>query len=513
MMRFMKLSLNQLLIAFLLSVNFLSAKDLGLSVSYTEFMNDENENYLELYFALDARTLHYQKTPSGLYTGGLEITATLMADSSITAADKFRIKLTPAEDTTAFQQILVQQSRLPLTGGKQWITLQLVELSRPDDTIELKQRFEPQLGGNEVMASTILPLQSFSPAETKGSFTKSGFELVPMVTNGSYYFTEDDTELAFYQEIYNTATALGDTGEYLLRYYLRNADTQDKLNEYASFSKKNSSEVEPLLASFDIKNLPTGNYDLVVEAIDKNGNTLLEESMFFYRKNAVQLDPLKTISSETVSSSFVSKIRSIDSLRLYLDYLTPVSNDRQQGYIKNLIAQDDTEMMRSYLYSFWSQIAPDNPEQAWEDYLAEVRFVNQNFDSQLSPGYKTDRGTVYLRYGAPSMKQKRTMEPQMPPYSLWQYNRIETPFALPQVNKMFVFADIHRGTDMFELIHSTAVGERSSRRWRQELAFRYRGGQINADETGYSDQDTWGSRLNDNLIFQGTGSDRNRRYD
>lgn len=507
----MKVSFYQLLSVLLLLSTSAWSKNLGLAVSFTEYMSAEDEAYLELHFALDARTLDFYKTADQQWTGGLEITASLHQDSNIVSADKFRIKLSPQADTSAFQQTLVQQTRLPLASGEHKLRLQIINLADPTDTLVLQQLFTPQLEPGNVAAAAILPLSDYTKADGQSSFSKSGYELVPLVTSGSYFFDDSQNKLSFYTEVYNTKNVLGDSAAYLLQYYLRDANSQSKLNDYASFKKKNTSEVEPLLASFNIEDLPSGNYELVVEALDQQGEELFSNQMFFYRQNTKAPLVAGEVSSEELNSSFVSQM-TYDSLDLFIRYLGPISSPQQERYQKNLLAQRDEQMMRSYLYSFWQNQNQQDPGAAWQEYKQQVQYVNNTYSSSLSAGYETDRGRVYLKYGPPSMSQKRVMEPGLPPYALWQYGQIDSPYAIPQVNKMFVFADVDPGTRIFELIHSTAIGEKFSNRWRQELAYKYRGGQINADQTGYSDQDDWGSRINDNLILQGTGADQNRRF-
>ncbi len=507
----MKLSRLQILSFFLLCSFFSPAKDLNLAISYTEFMNEENENYLEMYFSLDARSLEYAQNSEGLWYGGLEVTVTLAKDSNITAADKFRIKLPPTTDTNSLNSQLINQIRLPLNHNKQWLTVELQSLVDADKNTQLKQLITPKLGTRDMCASEIVVLESFRKSEQESGFTKSGYELVPMVTSGSYYFDDSRNELAFYLEVYNTLPALGDSGAYLTRYFLRDFDSQKDLNKFSSFSKKDASEVEPLLASFNIEALPSGNYELIVEVLNKEGQKMLEKSVFFYRQKAIEPLDEDELTDVNIASSFVEQLGNKDSLELFIDYLYPITPDKERQLQKNLMAERDLAMMKRYFYSFWQRLYPLDPASAWQDYKKAVKLVNEEYSSSLRPGYKTDRGRVYLKYGEPSMVEARQMDPSSPPYELWQYNQIRTKYAIPQVNRLFVFADIDRGTQIYEMIHSTAQGEKYSNRWREELGFKYGGRTMDQSGSNYSDQDSFGSRLNNNLILQGTGADQNRR--
>lgn len=498
------------LICSLLLASGLQAKKIGIEISYAEFMNAKDQSYLELYFALSGSSIDYVENNGG-FSGGVQVTVALMQDSLIVAADKFNIKSPVLQDTSDLAQVYINQVRLPVEPGTYTLSIDLQDLNEPEEKYHIEQGIETALGGEEVAASNIMFLESYSKADAKSQFSKSGYDLVPWVNSGSYYFPQSVDRLNFYMEIYNTAQRLGEDEDYLVKYYLRDADNQQVLNDYASFAKKKAGEVEPILASFNIENLPTGNYELVVEAINKEQEPIISESNFFYRNNPA--DPISTAdyASRDITGTFVDNLGNIDSLYEYIQYLYPISTDGERRLQKNLLAQRDITDMKRYFYTYWAAHSPNNPQQAWKDYYKEVRKANELFGTGIRKGYMSDRGRVFLMYGRPDFIDERISDPNLPPYMIWQYNRINTPYTVQQTNKIFVFAEFNPSTNDYELFHSTAVGELSSRRWRYDMALKYGGANGDIDDDFRSRRDEMGNRFNNNILLNSTGSDRDNR--
>ena len=54
--------------------------------------------------------------------------------------------------------------------------------------------------------------------------------------------------------------------------------------------------------------------------------------------------------------------------------------------------------MQNYFFEFWVSRNPNNPFSfEWQNYLLQVKSVNQAYKNQKKKGYLTDRGRVYLQ--------------------------------------------------------------------------------------------------------------------
>jgi GWxTD domain-containing protein len=141
--------------------------------------------------------------------------------------------------------------------------------------------------------------------------------------------------------------------------------------------------------------------------------------------------------------------------------LYPISDVNERTWGQNQITKKDLNEMQRFFLGFWKNRNPTNPEQAWLAYLQQVKAVQKEFGTQIKKGYETDRGRVYLQYGAPHQRTQSTPEPSAYPYEIWQY------YQLPdgQANRKFVFYNPDLVTNDYRLIHSTAQGEIYDTRW------------------------------------------------
>ena len=480
----------------------LSAKKIGIDISYAQFMNAEDEGYLEIYFALAGNSIDFAKIKGNKYQGGVEITAAIKQDSTFISADKFLLQSPELNDTLDFAEVYINQIRFPLEKGNYILVLDIKDINDPAESYHFEQEFTLELGGSDPTTSDLLFLHSYSPAKEGSVFAKSGYDLVPMVSSGSYYFNEAVPTLSFYVELYNTKDVLGENEPYIVKYYLQNTSTGEVLNKYASFAKKTSSTVEPVLASFNIEHLKTGNYNLVIEALNRDGESIISKKAFFYRKNNGPSVDFQDMANTDITGTFADLIGGIDSLYLFTKYLFPISTDAERNYQKSLLTERDLKKMKQYFYVFWSQRNDYDPQTEWENYRKRIREVNYLYDSGLRPGYMTDRGRVSLVYGKPDIVEQRKFESGTYPYELWRYDKLQSRYLdiVEQTNKIFVFAEFSLSSNEYRLIHSTALGELQDRRWQYTLSNR-KSGSSDLDDNTSQYNDGWGSKINNNSII------------
>lgn len=500
---------------FLLLLPFLSTgKTTQLYISLNEFLDGDRENYIEINFGIGNYSLDYVKNSEGNFIGGLEVTAVIYRDTAIVGAEKVRI-LSPAyTDTSSLEELLYHQMRFPLRKGKYRLEMTISDINDTAETYAINRPLQLTLSKDFPDHSQILYLEDFKSAsgETQSAYQRSGFILFPIITNGTPYLPESLNRLAFYNELYNLDDKVGGADESIfIKYYLKDEFTGKSLPEWGGFQRAKAGTVTPILGQIDISKLPTGNFLLVVEALNKKGETVLSHESFFYRRNTQQQLLAGEIDESVVNGSWVDFLGNLDSIVKFVDYLYPISDDREQEIQENLLAQADEAQLKNYFYSFWQSRNALAPQEAWQAYHKQVRIANKLFTSGLSKGYKSDRGRVWLMYGKPSLVDQRDMEPNMPPYIIWQYDNIVSNYVVPQNNRIFIFGEFEPSTRIFKLIHSTAIGEINSPDWKQELYFRAYGGPGTIDPGNDPNEREFGSRANQNIIIGTTGSDyRNR---
>ena len=492
----------------------LQAKEADFYIKFEQFMTEDRQTYLELFFTMKSQSLDWEAHPDGGYRGGMQATLKVrsLPDSQIVGGSRFRILSPQYRDTTEIRGNLIHQERLYLDTGDYALEIDLQDIADPGETYHYTPALRINLDPEEPHIAKPLFLESYQPASSSSGIVRSGYELTPIVTGGNYFYPEGQDTLAFYSEFYNVASSLDSGSRFVIKYYLQDESDDRVLTKYGGFSMRDGGVVNPVLGALDISDLPTGNYFLVLEGLGPKGKSLLRSKTFFYRENERpdSLNIQGTFADASVSGSFMRQIENPDSLFHYIRFLYPISTDQQRDFQKGLVREADREKMKRYLYSYWHTKAPGRAAEAWAEYLKKVEYVNEEFTSSLRPGYLSARGRVYLTYGKPSEVSERTMEPRMPPYEIWHYKNIQTPYAVKQNNRIFVFAERSTSTSEYQLLHSTAVGEMHSRDWRQQLFQRAYGGNGNIDPSNNNERE-FGNRTNQNMLINSTGTDRRYR--
>lgn len=120
------------------------------------------------------------------------------------------------------------------------------------------------------------------------------------------------------------------------------------------------------------------------------------------------------------------------------------------------------EAKRRYLTEFWQKRDPDGPggrNEARERFYAAIEFANRTYWEKKTPGWRTDRGRIFARYGAPDELLHREQEGRAPPYEVWKYQR---------TGEWYIFADL-TSLDNWKLMVSSDLKEARQPDWRTRL--------------------------------------------
>ncbi|OFY51489.1 MAG: hypothetical protein A2W85_00930 [Bacteroidetes bacterium GWF2_41_31] len=483
---------TKLLLSLALALLFgsISGQNVRAYLNYAAFNTPDNNPYLETYLNVDGQSIQYQQLPNGNWQGQINIQVIFTMNDSIVDFAKYNL-FSPETKDTINQTNMIDVQRYPLPEGKYKMLLTLIDHLKPADTLSSMVEIEVDFPTGQMQFSDIELLSSFKQGGS-GPMLKNGYTLTPFVFN---YFPQEENQLSFYLELYHSLAVLGDQ-PYLLSYYIRPFEVDKKMDEYYKMKKTKSEAVNVVMSSFDISQLPSGNYLLVVEARDRNNTLLTQKELFFQRHNAnleFNLNSLMVLSTE---NSFAGRITNRDTLVQYIKYLNPISTQLEQQYTKTQLNTADVATMQKYFLNFWIQRNEINPELAWQEYLVLVDQANHNFKSVALPGYETDRGRVYLQYGPPNVKSENYNEPAAYPYEIWQYYQLGD-----QHDKKFVFYSHDMVTNDFQLIHSNAIGELNNYRW-QTVIYRRTWDPYSLDDDMIPD--TYGGGATQNYLQPGS---------
>ena len=463
------------------------AKRLNPFLSTTTYNVPGQTPYVENALAFECKSVTYKEFQPGKFKATLEI-VTAFRKGEKTTFSKVSLDSPIVTDTANLSGAFVDQQRFPLSNGEYVMEIIVTDKGSDRAPVNLSVTVDVDYPQDTPAVSDILLFDSYSKATTPSACTKSGYDFVPRVFP---FYSANTDKLKFYAELYNS-DRLYDEGKYMACYYIEAAESSSLMQDYYFTKRFDVAKASPLLNSIDIQYLPSGNYYLVVEMRDRSNTVICSNSVFFQRSNPGVGYQMKDLSGVNIANTFVSQIDNVDTLRRYIRYLEPVSTETERDYALALVRTNDVTTMQQYLFNFWATRSPMNPRDAFNDYLAAVRRVNMSFSNIATPGYRTDRGYVFLKYGQPDQIVDSPNEPGAYPYQIWHYYVIAN-----QRNKKFVFMSKDDSTNDYQLIHSDVIGELNNYRWKLEVYSRIYGEHYDegVDQTDY--EEGWGKHAGD----------------
>ena len=443
--------------------SFSSFGQLKAYLTYSAFFSPENGPYLETYLSVIGNSVKYKKNQSGNFVGSIEITMLFRLGEEIKNFKKYNLSSPEISDSSQGINFIDQQ-RFLLPPGTYNFELSVSDNNSSDAPYKSNQPVQIYSDSGKMFFSDLEILESFKPSSEKGILSKSGFDLVPYVSN---FFPKSMEKISFYGELYNGNRVLGMDEKFLVNYFIESFENGTSLPNFRGFLRQSANPVNVILNSIGISALPSGNYNLVLEARNKNNILLTEKRFFFQRSNPdLQMKP-EDISNQSVTGTFVDQINNSDSLAEYIRSLRPISSETEIRFVENNFSKTDSgtlPLMKKFFLNFWVERNSIKPETEWDEYKNKVAIVNKAFGTKIKKGYETDRGRIYLKYGPPNSLIDRPIEPSNYPYQVWHYYKTER-----RGNSKFVFFNPDEITNDYQLLHSNVIGEVSDFRWQYRL--------------------------------------------
>ena len=390
------------------------------------------------------------------------------------------------ERLDSIQLDLIHQEFFDLPPGAYDLTVELRDLNSGDTTATYYKA--PLAIGSlpqGISISDLLFAERIVPAE-EGRPSKYGYNAIPLLSD---YLPANIGTLEYYAEVYGSDARFGTDSLYLLTTQIENAEKAGVFGSFKHSQRMKARPVEPVMAHFDIAQLPSGNYLAVVEVRDRRGDLVVRREQFFQRNNRITFNyDLQASADYDLTNTFAGAFTNVDTLAEHVNSLRPIADPLERKIIDDRWKDHDMELMRRFFYSFWANRNPD-PEAAWNAYRQEVIKVNKLFGCRVQKGYETDRGYVYLKYGPPNTMMDRFNEMGVPPYSIWHYYR-----AGRYTNKRFVFYQPDLASNCMQLLHSEVPGEMKNPQWQTVLFTR---NQVPGDVQGRTINTIEGDRVRD----------------
>ena len=434
-------------------------------VDIKKFNTTDNKPFAEIHLLIPGQSLNFKVTDANAYQAEVEVLMIIESADTVAAFDKYVLKSELLKEANTYIN-LIDLKRFSLQKGRYSLEVKCSDL-KADSTIVSVTNANFSIGfpPEQISIADITLTEKVTQQEEAATniYTKSGYEIIPNVIN---FYSKKINELGFYTEIYNADKVIADDG-YLISYAITKPNNFDVVQGFKKFKKATASPLEPLLAVFNIEDLKSGNYDLLVEARNKKNELLASKRVPFQRSKPIDAEKaIADLMNNGADNTFVhQQYTSGDTLSFYLGSLQPIAPPDAYAILGNAIKSRDKSIMQNVLYDFLKQTYPLDTEGEFEVYKTVVNAVNDKFGTIMLQGHETDRGRMFLKYGQPSEIIPIT-EAGSVPSEIWIYDVLK---VTNQTNVKSIFYNPDLATNTFPLLHSQIRGERNNPDWEYYL--------------------------------------------
>lgn len=430
----------------LLSTFFIQGK-LGLNVDYSAFRHSDKTSYLEIFYSIQKSKLAYE-FKDGKYNISVFFRLDVIEiekDSAIIRKG-WKIETGFVDTAGVGNEDIVDVLRFYVPSGKYRVIMRAIDLynSQSYDSVAFDVNIPIFSKGDKLLISSLEFCYSINKsADTADVFYKNSFRVVP---NPTATYGLNVPVLYYYFELYNILKGVkGD--KYLIAVNVLD-NYQQKVQEVREkkFIKDKVYDSAVEVGTVNVHNLPTGIYYLDVAVSELDGSLLAvnRRKFFIYNPNiAPRVDTTRVAGELAILDE-----KALDDEFAKVGYIATQEEKRIYSDLRGASAK------QRFLAAFWARRGGADYRR---QYLKRVQEADEKFKTRFAPGWKTDRGRVYIVYGPPDDVERYPYTENMKPYEIWHYYNL-------QGGVIFVFGD-RRGFGNFELLHSTLVGEIKEENW------------------------------------------------
>ncbi len=420
-----------------------------LTVDLARFRGaDDSTGYFELYYSVPQRSLTYRADTNG-FSGAIDLQAVVRRGDSVFYRDRWtapsRIK-----DTADLQRglNLVGVCQVGLPKGEFLLRVVAADMNEESRKDSVAVRFTMQPPGSDRIIMSDLELAStIRKSAQKTPFYKNTLEVVPDV--GALYSAKQT--LYYYAEVYNLLLDSAMTN-FFVRCSVTDAIGRVKFTH--DRPKKRMGESQVIVDQVALNELKTGTYTMALSLMDSAKHPVTSVTRkFFVLNEQLGTDSTLLAANSTVPLAVYS---SMNEEELDTDFneakYTATETERDQWQLLK-----GADAKRAFMSAFWRK----RPVGYRDTYMARVEYANANYRNMKTPGYRSDRGRVYIVYGPPDDNERHPSESDSRAYEIWSYHNI-------QGGVIFVFVQ-RSTTGEYDLVHSTDRNELHDDNWQRYL--------------------------------------------
>jgi GWxTD domain-containing protein len=455
------------------SGNEAQAVPVQIDLDHAAFALEDENSLVEFYMSFEAATLIYEGTDQGflaeLPVGMAVVRSTQagMADSPEEPVwqDELNLSFLMADTTgLAEGQHFVHQVRAAIPPGEYEL-----QITVPEDAdkgrvgVEMRRDvLIPDFAERELVRVSDITLASSiqQSQDRENLFWKNGLMIRP---NANQLFGSGLNTLFYYAEVYNLDSQESSSGKYTVFTYLSDANLPQPMSQYQRRSSRTLRSPDVLVGTFNIRELPSGSYFLRIAILNENNESISEQSRKFFVYNPEVERASQVVSLEESFETSQYARMSEEEIDRMTEHVDVIATDAERRRLRGI---RDLDERRRFFMQFWNvrDPNPNTPVNEYQDeFYSLIQYANDRYTNSFSEGWKTDRGRVLVRFGAPTAIDPHLFDRGFEPYEIWEYNNLPG-----EGQAQFIFADMD-GFGSFELIHSTVTGERKSTNWMEEI--------------------------------------------
>ncbi len=433
------------------------------ALDYSQFRYDSVSTLVELYTSISPSRLWFHKAVEEEGPDSSQLVSTVKleyqmkninTDSAYQISSEIPVRM-PDTSSIALASRIVSVIRLLSDSGRYHLTAIAVDgrTGTPLDTLQ-RDLVINAFPDSQLAVSGVELCSGITHAASKADpYYKNTLHVVP---NPEDTYGLGMPVVSYYAEIYGLRTR-GDSTEYNVTWHV--IDTYGRIVKQHSSVETGLSPDVVEVGSDNISNLPSGRYALEIFVADSVARSSASASKYFFVYNPYVKQPeiASNVSVHVLSSPFLQMgLKELNDVFYAANYLeTPQQTDE----FKKLSSVDGK---RRFLADFWAREdrkAGLGGFNSWEKFYERFNYANKKYKTAFKKGWLTDRGRVYIDYGAPDQIDRHPNSSSSKPYEIWTYNSIEG-------GVIFVFVDL-TGFNDYILIHSTKQGEVSDPDWQK----------------------------------------------
>jgi len=424
-----------------------------LNVDYARFKNNDSTGYVELYYLFYPGLVSVARTDDGSFNG--KIFLRIVGKHTGTGAvyvNEMRSLPVSVSDTTQLSSsntvVSLAGYVLPFGVYEFSVTASDSIDDAREDSLSFTVTISPLPA--ETSVSDLELCSRIQQSTAPGSFVKNTLEVVP---NATLMFGVSNHPVVFhYVELYNMK---GDQ-PYMIKTSVLDASGLEirSSSRQRSFTVPNAVDV----GTMNVTSLPSGRYIYQLSVMEDTVRSVARARKVFFAYNPHIKQT--TVSGATLKASELAGL-SFDELGAEFDAATYLaSSDDNDAFDKLTTA----EARRQFMGQFWSEVERGKggrEPMRRLDYMSRVKTSIEKFRIHGRPGWKTDRGRVFLVYGEPDEIERIASDEESKPHEIWYYYRLDN-------GVHFVFID-RTGFGDYVLVHSTKRGELQDDTWSRLL--------------------------------------------